>query len=473
MRPCDNVIQTLFQIANKQAVTVDFILNNPQRKYSAQATSRDIILKARREGFSSYTLAEFTVACMSEQNTAAVIMSHEGEATERHLARVHFYLKHLKGPAPVLKREAKNFLSFPKTDSTFYIGTAGGKTFGRGDTITHLHLSEAAFYEQPKNVIGGALQAASHAKRIVIESTANGHNWFKRLCDKAQRGRGQFKLHFFAWFDDPDNRLLLKGNEIFDEDDWQLKETFGLTTEQLKWYVAKREEFMETEDDIEGLRLFKQEYPCTPEEAFQASGAPYIGQFNYEELEPIEVEGKLKVYEQPREEGRYVLGADISAGIGQDYTVVIVFDLERLRQVAIYRDCWTTPESAAHVIARVGRKFNDAYAVPELNNHGILTVEVLKRIYPVNKIYRRITPDAKTPYDKKKNTLGFLTTEKSKFHLTNTLKLYLRRGMIIVDKQTIHELRCLEEVDGKLQAPEGEFDDCAMAAGLACVGIKN
>ena len=44
--------------------------------------------------------------------------------------------------------------------------------------------------------------------------------------------------------------------------------------------------------------------------------------------------------------------------------------------------------------------------------------------------------------------------------------------MTIVDSQTAHELRCLEEIDGKLKAPEGEFDDCAMAAGLACMGMK-
>jgi hypothetical protein len=472
MRPCDNVIQTLFQIANKNAVTVDFILNDPQRKYSATATTRDIILKARREGFSSYSLAEFTVACLSEQNTAAVVMSHEGPSTERHLARVHFYLKHLKGPKPVLHRQAKNFLSFPKTDSTFYIGTAGAKTFGRGDTITHLHLSEAAFYESPKAIVGGALQAASHAKRIIFESTANSYNWFKRLCDKAAKGRGRFRRHFYAWFEDPDNQLTPPKDYEFEDDDWELLKQFKLLPSQLYWYIVKREEFMDTEDDMEGLRLFKQEYPCTPEEAFQASGAPYIGIFTYEELKPIEVEGKLKIYEKFIEGHRYVIGGDIGAGIGQDPSVADVYDITSMRQVAVWRDSWTEPGQFAHVMARLGRMYGDAFLIPELNNHGILTIDVLKRIYPIVKIYRKITHDAKSGFDKKKKTLGFLTTEKSKFHLTNALKLYLRRNLVIVDSQTAHELRCVEEIDGKLQAPEGEFDDCVMAAGLACMGIR-
>lgn len=137
----------MFRIANKQAVTVDFILNDVQYQYSVAATSRDIILKARREGFSSYIRGEFLGACLTEENTRAVILSQDTEATMKHLAAVKFYIKHMKGLQPQIGYNSRNEITFPKMDSTFYIGTAGSKTFGRGDTITHLHMSEAAFYE--------------------------------------------------------------------------------------------------------------------------------------------------------------------------------------------------------------------------------------------------------------------------------------------------------------------------------------
>ena len=146
-RKCDFVIQQLFQITNKKAQRVPFILNPVQTKYSGLATSRDLILKARREGFSTYIKAEWLAACMTEENTRAVILSQDTSATQKHLDMVKFMLKYMKGGQGVeIGYNSKNELTFPKTDSTFYIGTAGAKSWGRGDTITHLHLSETAFY---------------------------------------------------------------------------------------------------------------------------------------------------------------------------------------------------------------------------------------------------------------------------------------------------------------------------------------
>lgn len=471
MRQCDYLIEHLLKIANKNAVTVDFILNPMQKRYASEATQFDIVAKSRRHGFSSHILAEYTMACLSEPNTNAVVMSHEDKATMRHLMRVQFYLKHIKGPKPKLHHQSTSMLSFPKMDSTFYIGTAGSKTFGRGDTITHLLLSEAAFYENPRAVIGGALQAASHAKRVVIETTSNGYNWYKRYVDKAQAGKGKFRLHFHPWQEDPENQTAVLASDWFEPDDLEYAELHGLAKPQLKWYVEKREEFMETDDDLEGLRLFKQEYPTTLEESFQSTGAQVIGNFVYKETKP-KVEGKLKIFKPPVPEHRYVLGMDISGGIGLDYLVMPVIDVETLDQVAQFRCNWVSPAQAAHEAKKLGKRYNYSLIVPELNNHGHLTIDVLKKIYPLSKIFRRRTPESKSAIGKMKSTLGFVTTQKSRHYLIDTLKIYLKRGLIVRDSTTARELYALEEIEGKLQAPEGETDDCVMSLGLATVGIQ-
>jgi hypothetical protein len=75
------------------------------------------------------------------------------------LARVHYYLENLRGPKAVIKNSSKNELTFPKTNSMFYIGTAGSRKFGRGDMITDLHCSEVAYWEDPKSLITGLFQA--------------------------------------------------------------------------------------------------------------------------------------------------------------------------------------------------------------------------------------------------------------------------------------------------------------------------
>lgn len=473
MRPCDIVISKMFRIANKHAVTTDFILNSVQEKFSSEATERDIILKARREGFSSYIRAEFLVSCLTEQNTRAVILSQDTESTQKHLAEVKFYIKHMKGPQPKIGFDSKNQISFPKTDSTFYIGTAGSKDFGRGDTITHLLMSEGAFYPDLKSLVGSVMQAASFAKHIVIESTANGFNHYQRMCEKARQGRGSYKLHFYPWFFDTENYLpLIKYERLsLNDADLQRQKEFKLSREQMKWYITKREDFMETPDDLEGLNMFLQEYPSTVEEAFIASGTKFFKHFKQDIIQPVELDGKAEIFRQPEKDHMYVLGVDYSGGLGLDPAVIQVLDSGTLEQVAIYRDAWTAPTELSYKAVYLAKKYNNAYIVPELNNHGQLGVDVLKRIYSIGLLYRRQAPSNKSLGNKNKN-LGFITTQTGKYYLCNTLKLYLRRGLVVHHGNTAHEIKAFEDIEGRLEAPTGDHDDCVIALGLAAVGIR-
>jgi hypothetical protein len=59
----------------------------------------------------------------------------------------------------VLEFASKREFTFPKTNSMFYIGTAGARKFGRGDTITDLHCSEYAFWENPVDLFSGLTDA--------------------------------------------------------------------------------------------------------------------------------------------------------------------------------------------------------------------------------------------------------------------------------------------------------------------------
>jgi hypothetical protein len=393
----------------------------------------------------------------------------------KHLEVVKFHCKHMKGAKPLTGYNSKLEMSFPKTDSTFYIGTAGSKDFGRGDTITHLHLSEAAFYPDLKSLQASTLQAAAHAKRIVFESTANGFNYFQTLCEKARRGEGEYTLHFYPWYYDEENIRRLLQNEKLElwDTDVVLQKSFDLTNEQMKWYIHKRNEFMDDLNDLEGLNKFHQEYPSTIEEAFISSGATFFRVIPYEALYP-EVEGHTLYFRQPIEGHKYIIGGDYSGGIGKDFGVIQVFDATSMEQVAIYRDNWTDPEMLSLKACSLGRKYNMAHIVPEANNHGILGIDVLKRSYPTNKIFKRETPENKKASNKgsKKALLGYITTEKSKAYACGALRLYLKRGLKIHDKETYHELQMFSEVEGQLSAPEGEHDDCVMGAAMAAVGIK-
>ena len=186
-------------------------------------------------------LALFTVRCLYKENTRSVVISHDKESTERLFKRVKFFLDNMRGPKAVQETSSKREFSFPKTDSVFYIGTAGGRKFGRGDTITDLHCSEVAFWDNAKDLTAGLFQAVPRTGYIGMESTGNGRNFFYRRIMDSAKGTGRYKLHFFDWLCFPEYDLELESEqeeEILSTLDDDIEEPYlydevGLTPGQL------------------------------------------------------------------------------------------------------------------------------------------------------------------------------------------------------------------------------------------------
>ena len=126
------------------------------------------------------------------------MISHEQEATKRLFAAVRYFIDNME-VKPVLSIDSKREIRFPKRGSSYFIGTAGQRAFGRGDTVDRAHLSEAAFYEDLERILGGIAEAAEYGQ-IDIETTANGRGQFYDLWQKAKAGRSSYTPIFIPWF---------------------------------------------------------------------------------------------------------------------------------------------------------------------------------------------------------------------------------------------------------------------------------
>lgn len=231
-------IQNEFTIVGKDGKEIDFVLNTPQDDFIQHVTGRDYILKVRQLGFSAEILAIGTTKFIFGENERCVSISHETSATQRLLDRVKFYknsFERKNNTQIPLKYNSRNELVFESKNNTFYIGTAGSRDFGRGDTITFLHLSEFAFYPDPEKMLAGIMQAVTPNGLVFIETTANGFNFAKEFWDRTQLGETGFKAHFYG-------------------PEWEYSEEF---LDQKKKELG---------------RLYSQEYPSTAEEAFISSG---------------------------------------------------------------------------------------------------------------------------------------------------------------------------------------------------------
>jgi len=233
-------ISDKLKIVNKNKEVVDFIPNKAQTHLIENLSGRDVILKARQLGMSSVILAMFTADFILIENSYNVVVADVDDNATGLLARVKFFIQSYEektGRKVPLKYNSKTELYNPVMNTYYKIGSAKNTQFGRSKTITNLLLSELSFYPNPELIFASAIQAVVPNGRVIIETTANGFNWFKTLWDEAEE-RG-FKKHFY----DP------------------------------SWEYTK--EFLELKKRELG-RLYEQEYPDSPETAFLTSGDLYF-----------------------------------------------------------------------------------------------------------------------------------------------------------------------------------------------------
>lgn len=237
-------VEEQYDVINKKGERVPFIFNHPQSLLVEQATGRDILLKARQEGFSTEISGFFTTDFLLIENCLSVVIADNSDNASGLLEKPKFFIKsyeeknNLKVP---LKYNSKYELFNEALNSRYLIGTAENADFGRSRTIRNLHMSEAAFYKYLKRMMASALQALTEDGKLFIETTANGFNEFKEIWDEAVIGTNGLNPLFFA-------ASLLYSEE----------------------FLAKKR--------MELGRLYDQEYPESAEIAFLTSGETYFDQ---------------------------------------------------------------------------------------------------------------------------------------------------------------------------------------------------
>lgn len=487
-------IQRFFHIVDKNRVAVPFKLNPPQLRFYNEHTLNDLIYKARKEGFSSLIEALWLHGCMFIKNERAVTMSHEMDATKRHFDRIRYFLRTMgfrDMPFMVeLDEDTQKQIKFPQTNSSYWIGTAGAKAFGRGDDITKLHMSEVAHYEN-QEVLTSALEACVPNAWKILETTVNGvGEMFYEMWQEASNPNtsSPWTGHFFAWFEDPTNRVALPTTINFrlTTQEQKMKALYKLDDEQIYWYRLKRAEMPDK-------AKMPQEHPSNPKEGFLSSGRPAFDQtmlatmldrarrqppLHQVELEDDgqkirmndDEEGRLKIWKVPRKGRSYLIAADSGEGVPDgDFSVAGVFDRSTWELVAVFRGR-IDPGQFGRELVTLGQFYEWAVLIPELNNHGWATIEAIKaENYPHLFNTKEIWKEGEQPKD------GFPTTEKTRNLIITAARNAISDSTSVVsDPIVISEMQTFvqNEKTHKFEAMAKCHDDCVIMYGIGVYCLK-
>lgn len=311
-------MNNLYRIVDKNGDSIPFRMNPVQEQVLYGLHNRNLLLKARQLGMSTFSVLYMLDETIFNANLSAGIVSYSLEHAQHIFKRIIGHALDNLTPeakylASIVQRSAREITfkngSFLRVDTTL-----------RGGAYQDVLVSEfgktcARNPIKADEVVTGTLQTVPINGRVIIESTGEGNEGYyaDMINIAAQRGNDnlsplEYKLFFFSWLSDPN--YIMSQHVSYD---YELEEYFKkleielkikITQEQKNWYAHQR--------SILGEKIH-QEFPSTISEAFLASSDAYYFQQSiekayqdsrclytplYDALEPVYVAMDIGVNDQ-------------------------------------------------------------------------------------------------------------------------------------------------------------------------------
>jgi len=470
------LVENLLWIVNKNAELQLLKLNSAQKLLFANWTYRMILAKSRQEGISTAILALFFIEAQLIPGLTVAIVSHEDYATRRLLDKVDTFHKRLpKEMQSKMYHDSDNEKAF-ENGSTIYIGTAGQRAFGRGDTVHRALVSEEAHYADAEKLLSGLAEAIPMNGYLIRESTPLGDSgYYYNSVQDCLEGKSDFRMVPFYWWLCDDYRIPRDSPVVMEEERGQLSYTpkevelmleKGLDEEQIRW---RRWKIRSMRSENKG-NFFPQEYiedleSCwlgAPDKVFQDVDEQ-LQSWSLRARDPLRQEGILEVWKEPEPGAKYIFWVDPAGGEGATDNdphdgVVLKLGPGGLEQVAAVQSKMEQ-KPFAYKIAEIGVRYNLALLVVERNGvgRGVLN-------YLVNDIVYRNLYMERAANGELTGKYGWNTDHSNKAGMVSDTLLAIKNNSVIsYDRKLVRQLRGLIYRNGKIEAKKPLHDDRAMA----------
>lgn len=449
-------------IKNKSGKLINIIPQQEQIEIIRAFEERDehlVILKARQIGSSTIVAAYlFWKWFTSKEPITIAILSHK-LASSKHLLDMWF--RFYDNLPPQLKRNLsiRNTTSMKLEDTGAEVVAVSAEGHGglRSFSANYIHLSEYAFAPDADELKATAIASLNNG-RLVQESTANvfGDSHHQDVM-KAQKGEANLQLLFFPWADHEEYYLEPPQDIMWTSEEEDLFQQ-GLSAGQVFWRRIKIEQL--------GIHKFKREYPLNIDEAYGSASNSYFSPDDLSYLEPIKIDytdGIVNYISKPANSTSYGIGVDVSAGVGKDYSAVMVLDKTTYQPVAMWSSNKSSIPQVADIVEHLSAEYNNAKILVEENNIGSALLLELRHRGTTNLWHHPVSGK------------DWSTNVKTKWLMFEELKEALSQGAIYqLDIQTIAELKAFfvndkGNIDYPTNLPTHGDSVIALALALQCL----
>ena len=483
-----------------------------------------VILKGRQLGITTISLALDLYWQFTHPGWQGTLVADTEENRDMFRSTLGMYMEGLPREFKIpLVAHNRNQMVLKNRSRIFYQIAGNKSRLGQGKAITYLHGTETASWGNEEGLASliASLAEKNPERLYMFESTAQGFNMFHDMYKTAKFSKTQ-KAIFCGWWRneyysiDPDSSIYknywdgkLSGEEKVWVKDIKKLYDFDINSRQMAWWRWKMAEGIKDES------LMYQEFPPTEDYAFVMTGTSffsntrctdaaklakkqipdcyrYVFGQNFQDtqvLKSTERLGTLKVWEEPTDNGYYVIGADPAYG-SSDWADRFVIQVYRcyadgLDQVAEFATSDLNTYQFAWVIAHLAGAYKNSTMNLEVNGPGQNVLAEIRRIRQqaahtdgrMGKDLRDVLGSMQNYIWRKmdnfggiSNSIGFMTTHQTKERMMNYMKDFFERQMMnIYSMDLLEEMKTVVREDGFLGAPGRSKDDRVIASALAVV----
>ena len=309
----------------------------------------------------------------------------------------------------------------------------------RGMSFNILFLDEFAFV--PNHIADDFFSSvyptitSGQSTKVIIVSTPHGMNHFYRLWHDAERQKNEYIPTDVHWTEVPGR-----------DEKWK-KQTIANTSEQ----------------------QFKIEFECEFLGSVDTLIAPSkLRSFVYEQ--PIQRNAGLDIYEEPISKHDYAITVDVARGVAKDYSAFVVIDITEFphKVVGKYRNNEIKPMLFPSIIQEIGKKYNNAFVLCEVNDVGDQVASILNYDMEYTNLLQcsmrgRAGQVVGQGFSGKKTQLGVKMSKTVKKVGALNLKTIIESDKLVFnDYEILSELTTFIQKHNSFEAEEGCNDDLAM-----------
>ena len=309
----------------------------------------------------------------------------------------------------------------------------------RGMSFNILFLDEFAFV--PNHIADSFFASvyptitSGKSTKVIIVSTPHGMNHFYRMWHDAERSKNEYVPTDVHWSEVPGRDAKWKAQTIANTSDQQ----------------------------------FRVEFECE----FLGSVDTLIAPSKLRALvyqQPEKRNAGLDVYVDPQKGHDYAITVDVARGVAKDYSAFIVIDITEFPHavVAKYRNNEIKPMLFPSIIEEVGRSYNNAFILCEVNDVGDQVASILNYDMEYENLLMcsmrgRAGQVVGQGFSGKKTQLGVkMSKTVKKVGALNLKTLVEENKLLFTDYEIMSELTTFIQKNNSFEAEDGCNDDLAM-----------